>query len=91
MHEVVWYRRLKMQSHTSRGVGDGQLPGMQHLPRPRAALTVNLVTQNRMTEMLEVNTNLVSASGVEMATEEGAAWELRDSEQFGCGRFAAAF
>ena len=49
-----------------------QFPGMQHLPREfsSASSTINGVTEDRMSEMLEMDSNLMSSTTVQPAFKQ---------------------
>src|SRR5690242_2949359 len=53
-----------------------ELPCVEHLAGKVAALSIHLVTENRVGDVLEVNANLVSAPAVERALHEGPSFEL---------------
>jgi len=50
-------------------MGEAELPRVQHLARKlfRRLGSVNFVAEHRMTEMMQVHTDLVGATGVQFA------------------------
>src|SRR5438067_733371 len=70
--KIVRHRGFKTFPVTGVWVSKPKFPGMQHLSREILcrACRVNFVAEHRMTEVVKMHTNLVSASAVQPALDQ---------------------
>ena len=63
--KIRWERRLKEHWLLRPRVNEAQFPGVEHLPGSAAFFSIKRIADNRVTEMAQVNPNLVGAPAVQ--------------------------
>ena len=63
--KIGWQRRLKEQRLLRPRVNEAQFPGVEHLPGSAAFFSIKRIADNRVTEMPQMNPNLMGPPAVQ--------------------------
>ena len=68
--EIRWQRRLKEHRLLRPRVNEAQFPGVEHLSWSAAFFPIKRIADNRVTEMPQVNANLMGPPGMQTSTQQ---------------------
>ena len=91
LFQIIGQRSLKVLPFASARVTKTELPCVQHLARiiPSEPRCVDLVTQHRIAKMMQIHSNLMSATTVQFALNDARLLGRAKNAIFSLGRTAA--